>query len=77
MKGRYTQDTAPRYGSYIPKSIKINVLLTPGIITPADIINPEIIKNKKLYSVVEVVARFFSKITKNIPIKSENKVKIK
>ena len=42
--GIYREEIDKMYASYTPKSIKINVLLTPGIITPADIKNPEKIK---------------------------------
>ncbi len=40
-KERYNVATEVKYASYTPKSIKIKVLLTPGITTPADIKNPE------------------------------------
>ena len=47
-KGMYIEEIDKMYASYTPRSIKINVLLTPGIITPADIKNPENIKYMKL-----------------------------
>ena len=39
-----------RYASYTPSNIKINVLLTPGIIIPADIKKPAKMRKAKLNS---------------------------
>lgn len=49
-KGMYRQETEERYASYTPINIKIRVLLTPGIMIPADIRNPAKTKNAKLNS---------------------------
>ena len=70
-------DIASIYELYTPKSIKIKVLLTPGIITPADIKNPQITKNKKLYELKEMLGIVLSNITHKKPIQTETIVKKK
>lgn len=71
-KGIYTEEIDKMYASYTPRSIKIKVLLTPGIITPADIKNPENIKYMKLKCFTLFWKLYlFSIYTRKIPIQKE------
>ena len=71
-KGIYKEEIDKMYASYTPRSIKINVLLTPGIITPADIKNPENIKYIKLkWFTLFWKLYLFSIYTRKIPIQNE------
>ena len=72
--GKYNKETEERYVEYTPISIKIIVLLTPGTITPIDIINPDIIRYIKLKLVEEDVEIYFSRKTEVTPIKKAIKV---
>ena len=77
-KGTYKEETERRYASYTPKSISINVLLTPGIITPADIKKPENSKYIKLKWLFPVEKLYFrSTYTNKRPITKEIIEKIK
>ena len=70
--GIYKEETESRYASYTPKSISINVLLTPGFITPADMKKPENNKYKKLKWLFPLEKLYFrSTYTKKRPIAKE------
>lgn len=76
--GKYKLEIEARYASYTPINIKIKVLLTPGIMIPADIKKPAIIKNKKLkLEADELWVIVFSKNTHKRPVRSEIKRYIK
>lgn len=74
-KGTYKEETESRYASYTPKSISINVLLTPGIITPADMKKPENNKYKKLKWLFPLEKSYFRSTNTSKSPKAKEKIK--
>ena len=67
--GKYKDEIEFIYVEYTPKSIRIAVLLIPGITIPADIQMPLITKEKKLIELCDWTKKVFSISEDKITIK--------